>query len=152
ILESGVPLGGGIPTRRHDSLVARLDRPASARRVAQIGSAAGREFSHELTSAVARCAACHLQAALAPLLLAELVFERGTPPDAVYSFKHALVQDAAHGSLLRSDRQQLHAQIAASLEEHFPDRIHREPEVVARHFSEAQQPDRALGYWLQAGR
>src|SRR5207342_1907548 len=82
---------------------------------------------------------------------AGLVFQRGTPPTAEYLFKHALVQDAAYGSLLRRTRQQLHARIAAALEARFPDRAMREPEALARHFSEAQQFDRAVGYWLAAG-
>jgi predicted ATPase len=119
VLESGVPLVG-IPTTLHDSLMARLDRLSSVRRVAQVGAAIGREFSYELLCVVSRLPEEELQTALARLAAAELVFQRGTPPDAVYSFKHALVQDAAHGSLLRGARQQLHAQIAAALEARFP--------------------------------
>ena len=109
-----------IPTRLHDSLMARLDRLASVRLVAQIGAAIGREFSYALLRAVSRLPEDELQAALDRLVASELVFQRGTPPEAVYAFKHALVQDAAHGSLLRSSRQQLHAQIAEALETHFP--------------------------------
>jgi predicted ATPase len=101
VLESGVSLVG-IPATLHDSLMARLDRLASVRLVAQIGAAIGREFSYQLLHAVSRLPENQLQAALARLVASELVFERGTPPGAVYSFKHALVQDAAHGSLLRS--------------------------------------------------
>jgi hypothetical protein len=97
-----------IPTSLHDSLMARLDRLASA----QIGAAVGREFSYELLRAVSRLPEDELQAALGRLVDSELVSQRGRPPDAVYIFKHALVQDASHGSLLRSSRQQLHAQIA----------------------------------------
>src|SRR5207253_4521734 len=94
-----------IPTTLHASLLARLDRLASVRLVAQIGAAIGREFSYELLRDVSRLAQDELQTALARLVASELVFQRGRPPDAVYAFKHALVQDAAHNSLLRSTRQ-----------------------------------------------
>src|SRR5271169_4285002 len=100
-----------IPTTLHASLMARLDRLAPVRRVAQIGAAIGREFSYVLLHAASRLSEDELEAGLDRLVALELVFQRGTPPDAVYTFKHALVQDAAHGSLLRSSRQQLHAQI-----------------------------------------
>jgi predicted ATPase len=133
VLESGLlreepdryVLGGAlpplaIPTTLHASLLARLDRLSSVRLVAQTCAAIGREFSYALLRAVSRLADEELQAALARLVASELVFQRGTPPDAVYTFKHALVQDAAHGSLLRSTRQQLHAQIAEALETHPP--------------------------------
>ena len=99
VLESGVPLVG-IPTTLHDSLMARLDRSESVRRIAQIGAAIGREFSYSLLSSVSRLRDDELQTALARLVDSELVFQRGRPPDAVYAFKHALVRDAAHGSLL----------------------------------------------------
>jgi predicted ATPase len=122
VLESGVP-AVGIPTTLHDSLMARLDRMSSVRRVAQIGAAIGREFSYTLLDAVAKLPGDELNAALSRLVVSELVFQRGIPPEAVYSFKHALVQDAAHGSLLRSTRQQLHAQIAEALEALSPDMI-----------------------------
>jgi predicted ATPase len=103
VLESGRnPLG--IPTTLHDSLMARLDRLASGRHVAQVGAAIGREFSFGLLLAVSRLPEQELQATLSRLVASELVFQRGSPPDAVYSFKHALVQDAAHGSLLRNTR------------------------------------------------
>jgi len=109
-----------VPTSLHDSLMARLDRLASVRLVAQTGAAIGREFSYGLLRAVSRLSDDELQSALARLVASELVFQRGTPPDAIYAFKHALVQDAAHGSLLRGTRQQLHAQIAEALEGQFP--------------------------------
>jgi class 3 adenylate cyclase len=112
VLESGVPLVG-IPTTLHDSLMARLDRLASVRAVAQIGAAIGRQFPYVLLRAVSDLPEDELRAALARLVTSELVFQRGAPPDAVYTFKHALVQDAAYSSLLRSSRQQFHAQIAA---------------------------------------
>jgi predicted ATPase len=123
-----------IPTSLHDSLMARLDRLASVRRVAQIGAAMGREFSYALLRTVCRLPEDELQTALGRLVASELVFQRGSPPDAVYSFKHALVQDAAHGSLLRSSRQQLHAQIAEALETHFPEMMDSQPELFARAF------------------
>jgi hypothetical protein len=119
VLEGALP-PLSIPTTLHASLLARLDRLASVRLVAQAGAAIGREFSYELLRAVSRLPEDELQAALDRLVASELVFQRGTPPDAVYSFKHALVQDVAHDSLLRSARQQLHAQIADALETHSP--------------------------------
>jgi hypothetical protein len=123
-----------IPTSLHDSLMARLDRLASIRHVAQIGAAIGREFSYGLLRAVSHLADAELQTALARLVASELVFQRAAPPEAIYTFKHALVQDAAHGSLLRSARQQLHAQIAASLETHFPEMMENQPELFAQHY------------------
>jgi class 3 adenylate cyclase len=142
----------GVPATLQASLMARLDRlGAAAKGVAQIGAAIGREFSYELAASVAELPEESLQGALQRLVDAGLVFQRGGPPTAEYLFKHALVQDAAYGILLRRTRQQLHARIAVSLEARFPDRVAREPEGLARHFSEAQQPDRALGYWLAAG-
>ena len=150
ILESGVPLVG-IPTTLHDSLMARLDRLASVRHVAQIGAAIGREFSYEILHAVASFPEDELKAALARLVASELVFQRG-PPDAVYAFKHALVQDTAHGSLLRSSRQQLHAQIAEALETHSPELIDGQPELFAQHYAEAGLAEKSATYWGKAGR
>jgi len=126
-----------IPTSLHASLLARLDRLASVRHVAQIGAAIGREFSYELLRTVSRLPEDELQAALARLVASELVFQRGRPPDAVYAFKHALVQDAAHSSLLRSTRQQLHAQIAEALETQSPELTDTQPELFAQHYAEA---------------
>ena len=134
------------------SLMARLDRLASVRLVAQIGAAIGREFSYALLRAVSRLPEDELQAALARLVASELVFQRGTPPDAVYSFKHALVQDAAHGSLLRSSRQQLHAQIAEALETHSPELMDSQPELFAQHYAEAGLVEKSVAYWGKAGR
>jgi class 3 adenylate cyclase/predicted ATPase len=141
-----------IPTTLHDSLMARLDRLASVRLVAQIGAAIGREFSYELLRAVSRLPEDELQTSLARLVASELVFQRGTPPDAVYSFKHALVQDAAHGSLLRSTRHQLHAQIADALETHFPELMDSQPELFAQHYAEAGLVEKSVAYWARAGR
>jgi predicted ATPase len=150
VLESGVPLVG-IPTTLHDSLMARLDRLSSVRQVAQIGAAIGREFSYGLMRAVSRLPEDQLQAALARLATSELVFQRGTPPDAVYTFKHALVQDAAHGSLLRSSRQQLHAQIAEALEAHSPELMDSQPELLAQHYTEAGLVEKSVACWGKAG-
>lgn len=141
----------GIPSTLHASLMARLDRLASVKDVAQVGAAIGREFSYRLLAAVAGLRESELRAALARLIEAGLVFQRGEPPEAMYLFKHALVQDATYASLVKSRRQQLHGKIAHVLEREFPELAATEPEVLARHFSEAQQPDRAVGYWLAAG-
>jgi class 3 adenylate cyclase/predicted ATPase len=150
VLESGVPLLG-IPTTLHDSLMARLDRLSSVRRVAQIGAAIGREFSYGLLRVVSRLPEDELQTALAGLVTSELVFQRGIPPDAVYTFKHALVQDAAHGSLLRGARQQLHAQIAESLEAVSPELMENQPELFAQHYAEAGLVEESVVYWGKAG-
>ena len=141
-----------IPTTLHDSLMARLDRLASVRLVAQIGAAIGREFSYALLYAVSHLPEYELQAALARLVASELVFQRGMPPEAVYSFKHALVQDAAHGSLLRSSRQQLHAQIAEALETHSPEMMDSQPELFAQHYAEAGLVEKSVACWGRAGR
>src|SRR5438105_796551 len=131
--------------------MARLDRLASVRPVAQIGAAIGREFSYQLLHAVSRLPDDELQTALARLVASELVFERGRPPESVYSFKHALVQDAAHSSLLRSSRQQLHAQIAEVLEAHFPELMDTQPELLAQHYAEAGLAEKSAGFWAKAG-
>jgi class 3 adenylate cyclase/predicted ATPase len=141
-----------IPTTLHDSLMARLDRLASVRHVAQTGAAIGRDFPYPLLRAVSRLAEDELQAALGRLVASELVFQRGLPPDAVYSFKHALVQDAAHGSLLRDARQQLHAQIAEALETHFPEMMDSQPELFAQHYAEAGLVEKSVACWGKAGR
>jgi class 3 adenylate cyclase/predicted ATPase len=141
-----------IPTTLHDSLMARLDRSASVRLVAQTGAAIGREFSYALLRAVSRLPEDELQAAVARLVASELVFQRGKPPDAVYAFKHALVQDAAHGSLLRGARHQLHAQIAASLEAHSPELMENHPELFAQHYAEAGLVEKSVACWGKVGR
>ena len=140
-----------IPTTLHDSLLARLDRLASVRNVAQIGAAIGREFPYALLRAVSRLSEDELQTALARLVASELVFQRGRPPDAVYMFKHALVQDTAHGSLLRNARQQLHARIAEALAAHSPEMMDSQPELFAQHYAEAGLVKRAVAYWGKAG-
>jgi class 3 adenylate cyclase/predicted ATPase len=140
-----------IPTSLHDSLIARLDRLAPMRLVAQIGAAIGRQFSYPLLHAVSRLPEKELRDALARLVASELVFQRGTPPNAVYSFKHVLVQDAAHGSLLRSTRQQLHARIAEVLETHSPELMDSQPEILAHHYAEAGLVEKSISYWEKAG-
>jgi class 3 adenylate cyclase/tetratricopeptide (TPR) repeat protein len=141
-----------IPATLHDSLMARLDRLAAVKEVAQIGACLGREFDHELLSAVVPLPKAELAAALDQLVAAELVFRRGVPPAATYIFKHALVRDAAYESLLRKRRRTLHACIASAIETRFAQTLDAQPELVARHFSEAGLPEKAIGYWLQAGR
>jgi len=126
-----------IPTTLHASLLARLDRPGSVRLVAQTGAAIGRHFPYALLCAVSDLREDELQTALAGLVASELVFQRGIPPEAVYSFKHALVQDTAYGSLLRNARQQLHARIAQALETQSPELMDTEPEIFAQHYEEA---------------
>jgi len=140
-----------IPSTLHASLLARLDRLASVKDVAQIGATVGREFPYALTAAVAPPPERDLNAALAQLVDAELIFQRGAPPDATYQFKHALVQDAAYASLVRSRRQQLHGLIARALVEQFPEIADIEPEIVAHHYAEAGLPDAAIDYWQKAG-
>jgi predicted ATPase/class 3 adenylate cyclase len=141
-----------VPPTLHASLMARLDRLGpTAKQVAQTGAAIGREFSYELLGAVANRNERELLDELARLVTAELVFQRGAPPNSVYTFKHALVQDAAYTTLLRSDRQRLHTRIAEVLERRFPERVAREPELLAQHFMEARLIERAIGYWLKAG-
>jgi predicted ATPase len=121
-----------LPATLHASLLARLDRLGlAAKQVAQTGAAIGREFSYELLGAVVAQSERELQNELARLVTSGLVFQRGVQPESVYSFKHALVQDAAYSTLLRSDRQQLHARIAEVVERRFPERAAREPELLA---------------------
>jgi class 3 adenylate cyclase/predicted ATPase len=139
-----------IPTSLHASLMARIDRLASVRYLAQIGAAIGRWFRYTLIRAVSGLPDDELQGALAQLVASELVYQSGAPPDAVYTFKHALVQEAAYGSLLRNSRQQLHARIAEALETHFPELIDTQPELFARHYAEAGLAEKSVFYWRKA--
>jgi predicted ATPase/class 3 adenylate cyclase len=141
-----------IPSTLHDSLLARLDRLAEVKEIAQIGAALGREFTHALLAAVADRPQAELQAALDQLVAAELVYRRDTPPDVTYSFKHALVQDAAYGTLLKSRRQQLHARIVKVLEQHFAESVETQPELLAHHCTQAGFSEKAVDYWHKAGR
>jgi class 3 adenylate cyclase/tetratricopeptide (TPR) repeat protein len=140
-----------IPATLHASLLARLDRLAPVRNVAQIAAALGRHFSHDLISVVARMPQQQLDSALMQLVNAELIFQRGMPPDAEYTFKHALVQDAAYGTLLRSRKQQLHARIASVLETQFRVTVETQPELLAYHCTAAGLIERAIEYWIRAG-
>ncbi len=140
-----------IPATLRDSLMARLDRVIPGKEVAQIGAAIGREFSYELIAAVAPLTKTQLDHGLAQLAQSALAFRRGTPPDAIYSFKHALVQDAAYDSLLKSRRQELHGTIARVIEERFPSLKDTEPEVLAHHLTAAGQISTAVPVWQKAG-
>ena len=140
-----------IPTTLHASLLARLDRLAPVRTLAQVGAALGRQFSHDLIAAVASLPHTQLLDALNQLVASELVFRSSSPPNAEYTFKHALVQDAAYSTLLRSQRRQLHGRIAATIERQFPDIVAGQPEVLARHCTEAGLSEAAIGWWRRAG-
>jgi class 3 adenylate cyclase/predicted ATPase len=140
-----------IPATLNDSLLARLDRLAPTREVAQIAAALGRHFSYELISAVARMPKRQIDEALARLVGAELMLQRGIPPDAEYTFKHALVQDAAYSTLLRSGRQKVHARIVAVLESQFLEIVTGQPAFLAHHCEEAALTEKAVGYLLRAG-
>jgi predicted ATPase len=131
--------------------MARLDRLGSAKEVAQIGAAIGREFSHALLSAVVSRPEQELVSSLDRLIHAGLLFRRGVPPHASYLFKHALVQDAAYGTLLRGQRQQLHGRIAKTLESRFPELKATQPESLAQHYAQAGLNEPALKFWLVAG-
>jgi predicted ATPase len=141
-----------IPLTLRDSLMARLDRFTPGKEIAQIGAVIGREFSYELIAAVAPHAKPALDQALAQLVDSGLAFQQGMPPDAAYTFKHALVQDAAYDSLLRTRRQELHSKIARVIEERWPQIEATEPELLAHHYTEAKLPEKAIPLWQQAGR
>src|SRR6476620_12438794 len=140
-----------IPATLRDSLMARLDRFMPVREIAQIGAAIGREFSYELIEAVAPMPQAQLDDALARLCESGLAFRRGTPPDAIYTFKHALVQDAAYDSLLKRRRQALHAKIARVIDQRLPNSKTTEPEVLAYHFTAAGLAEAAVPLWQEAG-
>ena len=140
-----------VPASLHASLMARLDRLGAAKEVAQVGAAVGREFSYALLAAVVREPETELQSALHRLVEAGLLFRQGTPPNATYSFKHALVQDAAYGTLLREPRRALHARIANVLESLFAEISENQPELLARHYTEAGLIEKAASLWGKAG-
>jgi class 3 adenylate cyclase/tetratricopeptide (TPR) repeat protein len=139
-----------VPPSLHASLMARLDRLGSAKEVAQVGAAIGREFSHALLAAVALKNEKELQSAIDALATAGLLFRQGTPPHATYLFKHALIRDAAYSTLLRAKRQELHALIARTFENHFAGLAEANPDQVARHFSDAGLEEKAVPYWSKA--
>src|SRR5262249_39652808 len=140
-----------IPSTLQDSLMARLDRLAPVRELAQLGATIGREFSYEVLHAVSPVDEGTLQQGLRQLVEAELVYQRGLPPQATYLFKHALIQDTAYHLLLKSIRQQYHRQIAQVLEERFPELTETQPELVAHHYTEAGLLPQAIPYWQRAG-
>jgi predicted ATPase len=140
-----------VPASLHASLIARLDRLGPAKEVAQIGAAIGREFSHALLAGAVRKPEAELQSALDRLVATGLLFRQGMPPQASYLFKHALVQDAAYGTLLREPRRALHARIVETLENSFADIAENQPELLARHCTEAGQIEKAAGLWGKAG-
>jgi predicted ATPase/class 3 adenylate cyclase len=140
-----------VPASLHASLMARLDRLGRAKEVAQIGAAIGREFSHSLLAAVVRKPQVQLNSALDRVIAAGLLFREGVPPHATYLFKHAMVQDAAYGTLLREPRRALHARIAEALERQFPEVAESQPELLARHSTEAGMIEKAAGLWGKAG-
>jgi class 3 adenylate cyclase/predicted ATPase len=148
VLETGET---AIPASLHDSLMARLDRIPEVKEVAQIAASIGREFDYPLLAAVVDRTEPDLLSALDKLAAAELIFRRGSPPDARYVFKHSLVQDAAYQSLLKGRRQQLHARIADILEQQFPDKAETEPELFARHYTAAGLTEAGVQYWARAG-
>ena len=141
-----------IPATLHASLIARIDRLGPlVKEIAQIGAVVGREFGYELIGQVAQRPAAELRGGLDRLAEAGLLFSRGAPPHASYLFKHALVQDAAYGTLLRVRRQELHARVAAALEQDFADLVERQPELLAHHLTAAGDTERAVDQWLKAG-
>ena len=131
--------------------MARLDRLISAKGIAQLAAVIGRQFAYELLHAVSQLDALTLQRELGRLVEAELVYQRGLPPQATYTFKHALIQDAAYGSLLKSTRQQYHQRIAQVLESQFPEITEAQPELLAHHYTEAALAEKAVHYWYHAG-
>jgi class 3 adenylate cyclase/predicted ATPase len=140
-----------VPASLHASLMARLDRLGPAKEVAQIGAAIGREFTHGLISAVARRPEAKLGAALDRLIASGLLFRQGVPPHAIYLFKHALVQDAAYGTLLREPRRALHKRIAEVVESAFPEVAESQPELLARHYTDAELIEKAAWFWGKVG-
>ena len=152
VAEPGAARGAdAIPSTLAGSLMARLDRLSAAKEVAQRAAVLGREFGYPLLAAVAGMEDAGLRQGLARLVDAEIVFQRGEPPEATYTFKHALVQEAAYESLLKRTRQQLHGRVVDVLRERFPERVDAEPEVVARHAEAAGRSDDAITYYGRAG-
>jgi predicted ATPase len=140
-----------IPATLQDSLMARLDRLSTARAVAQLGAVLGREFDYALMRAVATMEEATLQQGLSQLVDAELLYQRGRPPQARYLFKHALIQEAAYQSLLKSTRQRYHQRSAQVLEAQFPETAENQPELLAHHYTEASLLPQAIRYWHRAG-
>ena len=151
-LAAAVPSSAlAVPASLQASLMARLDRLGPTKEIAQIGAAIGREFSHALLVTVVQKPEAELASALDRLIAAGLLFRQGVPPHATYLFKHALVQDAAYGTLLREPRRALHARIAEVLEHQFAESAENQPELLARHCTEANLIEKAAGFWGKAG-
>src|SRR5262249_28716217 len=140
-----------IPATLQDSLMARLDRLMTGKVIAQLGATIGRQFSYALLQAVAQLNDRTLHEELHRLVEAELLYQRAVPPQATYVFKHALIQDAAYESLLKSTRQNYHQRIAHVLEEQFPETTQAQPEFLAHHYTEAGLTGQAVAYWYKAG-
>src|SRR5262249_18077414 len=136
-----------IPATLHDSLMARLDRLVTVKGLLQLGATLGREFTYALLRAVAPWEEATVQQGLQQLVAAEFLYQRGLPPQAIYTFKHALIQDAAYQSLLKSTRQQYHQRIVQVLEARFPETVEMQPELVAHHYTEAGLAEQAMPYW-----
>jgi predicted ATPase/class 3 adenylate cyclase len=141
-----------IPATLHDLLLARLDRMASDKTVVQLGAVIGRTFAHHVIQAASELDEPALNAELQKLVGAGLLFVKGTPPRSTYTFKHALIQDAAYQSMLKKRRLQFHQTVAERLEQRFPEKAEKQPELIAHHLTEAGQPARAVAYWLKAGK
>jgi tetratricopeptide (TPR) repeat protein len=142
-----------VPATLHASLMARLDRLGSTvKHIAQVGAVVGRNFPYELLASVVQCAEAELRDALRRLVETGLVFQRGLLPQATFQFKHTLVRDTAYSTLLRGQRQGLHAKVGLAFESAFPEIAEAQPEVLAHHFTEGRLADRAVGYWLRAGK
>jgi class 3 adenylate cyclase/predicted ATPase len=140
-----------IPATLQDSLMARLDRLPRVRELAQLGAVLGREFAYEMLHALAEVEEPSLRDGLGQLVESELLYQRGRAPRAKYIFKHALIHDAAYESLLKRTRQQYHRQVAALMEARFPETVEAHPELVAHHYTEAGNSERAVHYWRRAG-
>jgi TOMM system kinase/cyclase fusion protein len=140
-----------IPATLHDSLMARLDRLATVKALAQLGATLGREFSYDLLQAVSPWDEATLRRGLRQLVEAEFLYQQGLPPQATYTFKHALIQDVAYQSLLRSTRQQYHQRVAQALEAQFPETVETQPELLAQHYTAAGCAEQAVCYWQRAG-
>jgi class 3 adenylate cyclase/tetratricopeptide (TPR) repeat protein len=152
----GAPLSKALPAHEipatlQDLIMARLDRTEGGRELAQLAAVVGREFSYELLSAVAAVDEPVLQAELAQLVQAELLYQKGRPPRSTYTFKHALLEDALYNALVKGKRQQFHRRIGEVLEARFPQTVETQPELLAHHFTEAGLTEKAVGYWLKAG-
>ena len=141
-----------IPASLQDLLLSRLDRMPGVKDVAQLGATLGREFSHELIRAASGLEEAALRRELDRLIEAEILFEKGRAPRSTYLFKHALIQDAAYQSMIKSKRQQVHERIARVIESEFAETVRSQPELLAHHYSSAGRPAKAIGYWQEAGR